>query len=73
VSTSLPPSDRGRTDVAAASTAEAPGLTYQNPGAPGASQFAPLDIGRANNVTALRATKPAQTQWEREPMSMPAA
>jgi hypothetical protein len=38
------------------STAQAPGLTYENAGSPGTSHFATLYIGRANNITTLQAT-----------------
>src|SRR5262245_26139617 len=40
----------------ASSTAQAPGLTYENARSPGTSHVATLDIGRANNVPTLQAT-----------------
>src|SRR5262245_20269566 len=38
------------------STAQAPGLTYENAGSPGTSHFATLDIGQANNIPTFKAT-----------------
>src|SRR5262245_66180821 len=47
--------DLGANTFDPASTAQAPGLTYEIAGSPGASHYATLDISRANTIATLEA------------------
>ena len=53
--------DLGASTFAPASTAAAPGLTYEVNGSPATSHSADIDIGQANNITTLQATLPGDT------------
>jgi hypothetical protein len=53
--------DLGASTFAPASTAAAPGLTYEVNGSPATSHSADIDIGQANNVTTVQATLPGDT------------
>jgi sugar lactone lactonase YvrE len=63
VTVSEPASNQLRIDLGgqtfdSKSTAQATGLSYEHPGAPGASHFATVDISQANSIVAFGATLP---------------